>query len=422
MITSSQAVGVLTGILFLSSLFVAIYRLQSSLNIHHRQRVKFLRLGIGATWTVALLSIFILSLNAGRAIGQLLPVAGPMGKIIDGSKARVLIFEGDSSVVVRAMLIGYLIGLAIMSIQIISAYLKMRRLLLNSSSVSAMGQDVRSAPLAESPFSFGFLNPQIFLPAHFLSEQSTDALRVMLIHERTHVQNHDPQWKLISLLTRAVFFFSPASWYMHRKLDLETEIECDRLTMRESGLEFQKYGNLLLDAVAVLQSSKQSPMFTYMSDSNLRGRIEAMKAKTIQRPSLSILFGSLVLIASATAIAATTGISKVKGQYKVKAEILVDGKVVSTPQFIVLPNEPASLEMKAEHPEAALRMMLTASDYSSADIANGIDLKMAVDYKTHDRSFRANPRVVVAPGEEGVVTIGSGANNTMEMKITAERQ
>lgn len=418
MITSSQAIGLLMGITLLSGLFAAIYRLQSSLDIPHRQRVQFLRLGIVATWAVALSSALILSLNAGRSLGQLLPVAEPMGRIMEGSRARIPVLEEPNPVLVHAILIAYGVGLMIMGVRIISAYLKMRTLLLNSSSASALGQDVFSTSLANSPFSFGFLNPRIFLPARFLSEQPAEALRVMLIHERTHVKNHDPQWKLISLLTRAAFWFAPASWYLHRKLDLETEIECDRLTMRDSGMELQRYGNLLLDAVSALQK-KQSPMFTYMTDNNLRRRIEAMKTKTRACPSLSIFFGGLMLIASATAIAATTGPSRLKNLYKVKAEVLVDGRLVSSPQFIVRPKDPASLEMKSESPpDTTLQMRLTAFDSASADVTDGIALEMDVDYETQDRHVRASPRIIVTPGEEGVVTLGSSG---VQMKITAER-
>jgi beta-lactamase regulating signal transducer with metallopeptidase domain len=422
MITASQVLGVLLGNTILSALFVLIYWLQEVFSVEHRQRLKFLKVNLLVTWLATMASVVILSLNAGKSIGSLFPATELLSRSIVGSKARILIFESDRSSMSRALLGIYLIGVFIMLLRFLQSYFQMRRVLLNSTRAQISGRDIRVVASVTSPFSFGFFNPQIFVPSQFLTEQSLETVDVMLTHEEIHLKHRDPQWKLFSLLTRAALFFAPSAFLLHRKLELEMEIECDLQTMRKTKLQIGQYGNLLIDTVVALQSSKPNPMFTYMSNTNLRKRIEAMKAKTSNRPGLTIVFGSLVLAASATAIAATSGVSKFKGQYKVKTEILLDGKVISSPQFIVLPNEPASLEMKAEHPQAALRMMLTASDFSNAEIVDGIDLTMAVDYKTQDRSFRANPRVVVAPGEEGIVTIGSDANDTLEMRIKAERQ
>ena len=420
--TSSQVLGVLMGLTLLSALFALIQWLQEKFNIQHGRRLMLLKANIALIWSVLLASAFILMLNAGQAIGTLLPANNILDRAVSGSKARFELFESDSSSVSHIILALYVLGLSIMFIRLVYSYLQMRRLLLNSSGARIAGRQVRVTESMTSPFSFGFFNPQIFVPSEFLATRSRDEIEVMLTHEETHVENRDPQWKLFSLLTRTFLFFTPTASYLHRQLDLEMEIACDQLTMSKTKLSIQRYGNLLIDTVVNLQNSQPNPMFAYMSNTNLRRRIQAMTAKTLHRPVLTTFFGTLILAASVTAIAATSGVSKFKGQYHVKAEIIIDGNVVSSPQFIVLPNEPASLEIKSEHPESSLRMMLTAADFSSADVADGIDLKMALDYKTQTRSFRANPRVVVAPGEEGTVTIGSESNDTLEMRIKAERQ
>lgn len=420
--TSSQALEVLTGVVFLSAIFALIHWLQEKFNIQHRRRLIFLKANIVLVWFVLSTSTVVLLMNAGHAIGALLPANDVLDRAVSVSQARVLLFESDSSSVSHLILGLYLLGLFIMLIRFVYSYVQMRRLLLNSSGLHIADRQVRMIESVTSPFSFGFLNPQIFVPSEFLTNRSGEEIEVMLAHEETHVRNRDPQWKLLSLLTRTLLFFTPTASYLHRQLDLEMEIACDQLTMLKTKLSIQQYGNLLIDTVINLQSSQPNPMFAYMSNTNLRRRIQAMTAKTSHRPILTTIFGTLILAASVTAIAATSGISKFKGQYKLKAEIILDGKIVSSPQFIVLPNEPASLEMGSEHPESSLQMMVTAADFSSADIADGIDLKMALDYKTQNRRFRANPRIVVVPGEEGTVTIGSDSNDTLEMRIKAERQ
>jgi hypothetical protein len=298
----------------------------------------------------------------------------------------------------------------------------MRSLLLNSSRQKIGNRIVRTSDAVTSPFSFGFLNPQIFVPTSFFMEKSDKAVDVILTHEETHVNGHDPQWKLISLLTRALLFFTPTSIFLHRKIELEMEIECDSVTVKKSNITVKEYGNILIDAVAIVQKMKPNPMFAYMSDTNLKRRILAMKAKTFYRPVLSGIFGSLVLAMGLTAVAAVSGVSKLKGQYLVKAQLLMNGQVVSTPQFIVLPGEPATMEMKSEHPQSALRMMMTVTDSTNAQSPEGIDLKMAVEYKTQDKAFKANPRVIVLPGEEGTVTIGSNLGDNLELRVKAVRQ
>lgn len=420
--TSSQFIGVSMGVVILSSFSALIHWLLERVSVHHRWRLHFLKANIILMWVVVTASFIIPMLNAGRVVGSLLPANQNLSRAVSASKARLLIFENHHSSAGYFILGLYLVGLFIMMTKLLRSYLKMRNLLLNSSVVTIANRKVRIAETATSPFSFGLFNPQIFVPTEFIKLRSHEEVQVMLEHEETHIRHGDPQWKMVSLFSKTVLFFMPAASYLHRHLDLEMEIECDRVTMQNTQLSIQQYGNLLIDTVAAFQNGPPNPMFAYMSQTNLRRRIQAMTAKTLHRPVLTAIFGTLMFAASVTAIAATSGVSKLKGQYKVKAEIIIDGKVVSSPQFIVLPNAPASLEMKSEHPESALRMMLTAGEFSSADITDGIDLKMALDYKTQTRSFRANPHMVVAPGEEGTVTIGSDSGDTLEMRIKAERQ
>ena len=242
---------------------------------------------------------------------------------------------------------------------------------------------------------------------------------MMVAHEATHVKHHDPQWILVSLLTRVFLFFTPTSYFLHRKLELEMEIVCDSATIAATKTSVVEYGNFLLDAAV---NFKPHPMCTYASNTNLRRRICAMKAKTFYRPLLSVMFALGSLIAGLSAAAAVSGPPEAERQFKVKLEILSEAGLLSTAQFLVLENEPASLEMKSENPPSILRIMLTASDDSRLATPDGIDLKMAVEYKTETRSFRANPRVVVIPGTVGTVVVGSDAGETLEMRIKAERQ
>lgn len=420
--TSFQVIGVLVGTAFMSATFALILRLQEKFNVRNTLRLFFLKTNLIVIWLVFSSSVAILLSNMGRSIGSLLPKSEALSRVVLESQAPIY-FSDDAGSLVSFLILGtYLLGLAAMLLRIVDSYWRMRRIRRTSSARKMLGREVRVTESIVSPFSFGFFNPQIFVPLEFSLNRSREEVEVMLIHEETHVRRGDLQWKMLSLLTRAFLFFMPTAFYLHRKLDLEVEIECDRLTMLKSGLAVHQYGNLLIDTAATLQSHRPNPMFAYMSDTNLRRRIQAMTTKTYQRPVLTTLFGALILIASVTAVAAASGGSVLNSRYLVKAEIIVDGNVVSTPRFIVRANEPASLEMDSENPATSLRMTLTAEDFSSASIADGIDLKMTMDYKTPTQNLQANPRIVVLPGEKALVALDTESGGTIEMRVIAERK
>lgn len=140
------------------------------------------------------------------------------------------------------------------------------------------------------------------------------------------------------------------------------------------------------------------------------------------KPCLSPALLALLFLKGWISFAAPADLIKTKHQYKVTTEILLDGKVVSSPQFVVNANESTSIETKSENSDSVLKMMLIASDFKNARIEDGIDLKMAVEYKTKDHSFHGNPRVVVMPDKEGTIAISSDATDNLEMRIKAVRQ
>lgn len=418
--TSPQIIGILLAVTVLSAVFVAVNWLQERFNVDHRQRLFFLKLNLVTLWMVALAAFLILLLNGSAVISVLLPAGSTLQNT--GISAQKLIFEKNNFSTAPIFIGFYLFGLTVMLVRLFISYLQMRKCLSQASTVEQSGRLVRSSDLIPSPLIFGIFVPQIFVPSRFLTEKSKEEIEVMLIHEETHLKNRDPQWILFSLLTRAFLFFTPAIFYLHRKFELEIEIACDQQTLTETHWTVQRYGNLLIDAVVSLQSSPLNPMSIYMSNTNLKRRIEAMKTKTLRKPLMAAIFGIFILGAGLTAIATTTGVSQSKELFKVKAEVLIGGKLVSSPQFIVGPKEPAVMELKSENPKTAFKMKLVASDFSSERMPDGIDLKMEVEYKTMRSQFNANPRVIVLPGQQGVVTIGSDNSETLEMRILAERQ
>lgn len=131
--TSPQILNILISITFLSSFFVLNHWLQEKFGIRHRTRLLFLKANLVLILSVFVLSSVVMMLHAGRAIGTLLPANEVFDRAISVSRSRVLLFENDGLWLSHLVLGIYLLGLSVGVVHLTYAYLRMRRLLLNSS-------------------------------------------------------------------------------------------------------------------------------------------------------------------------------------------------------------------------------------------------------------------------------------------------
>ena len=418
--TSTQSLGVLFALALLSVLAALIYWLQVKMSIESRQRLRFLKAQIALQWTVGLAAIVILVSKSGQAIGNLVPMGTGLDRTLAGAQVRVLAWENEGAMVSRIVLGLYLIGLALMLARFVLSYLQMRKLLLRSSHTQIEGRSVQRVEDIYSPFAFGFLNPQIFVPSNFQLARTRLEIEIALTHEETHLKNRDPQWKLISLISRAILFFTPTSYILHRRLELEMEIECDRLSMQAANLSVREYGGMLIDTVASLQGRHLNPMLTYMSDTNLKERIQAMTTTTARRPILSVLLGVLTITIGLAAIAATAGVAKPALKYMIEAEVFVDGKLVSTPRFIVRAGEPAELEVASDVPKENLHMDLTAKRHVHDGKKEAVEVRMALQYKSDTRRAQGRASVIAEVGQLASIEM-SDDDGSVEIKLKTEK-
>jgi len=99
---------------------------------------------------------------------------------------------------------------------------------------------------ARVPAAMGFRHPVVVLPAWTLRDLPTDRLRHILIHELAHIRRHDDWTNLIQKITRAVFFFHPAVWWIDARLSLEREMACDEAVLAATGNP-HAYAGCLID-------------------------------------------------------------------------------------------------------------------------------------------------------------------------------
>ena len=95
------------------------------------------------------------------------------------------------------------------------------------------GVRVAVSPEATGPMAAGLFRPAIILPAS-LALQSPGMLG-LLEHEHAHIRRHDMLAALIQRLVLALLWWSPALYWISRRMDEEREIACDEAAVGRTG-------------------------------------------------------------------------------------------------------------------------------------------------------------------------------------------
>jgi beta-lactamase regulating signal transducer with metallopeptidase domain len=123
----------------------------------------------------------------------------------------------------------------------------------------ARAASLRAPPrLAESellsvPVTFGVRRPAILLPAGWREWEPAE-LDAVLTHEISHVARRDALAERLSLLHRAIFWFSPLSWWLARHLADLAEQACDDAALA-AGADRTRYAETLLGFFAALEAA-----------------------------------------------------------------------------------------------------------------------------------------------------------------------
>ena len=119
--------------------------------------------------------------------------------------------------------------------------------------------NVRTVPrLAESellavPVTFGIQQPSILLPATWREWEPVE-LDAVLAHEISHVARRDALAERLSLLHRAIFWFSPLAWWLdHRLAELAEEASDDAALA--AGADRTRYAETVLGFFAALEAA-----------------------------------------------------------------------------------------------------------------------------------------------------------------------
>jgi beta-lactamase regulating signal transducer with metallopeptidase domain len=126
---------------------------------------------------------------------------------------------------------------------------------LNRANASGLVSVPRAAEseLISVPLTIGVLGATILLPSGW-HEWDDAKLNAVMAHEMSHVARHDALTQRLSLLHRAIFWFSPLAWWLDRRLADLAEQASDEAALN-CGADSKDYARTLLGFFEALQAA-----------------------------------------------------------------------------------------------------------------------------------------------------------------------
>jgi beta-lactamase regulating signal transducer with metallopeptidase domain len=112
---------------------------------------------------------------------------------------------------------------------------------------------VVESELISVPVTMGALRPTILLPTDWPAWDDAK-LSAVLAHELSHVARRDGLTQRLSLLHRALFWFSPLAWWLDRHLALLAEQASDEAALN-CGTDHNRYATILLEFFEALHAA-----------------------------------------------------------------------------------------------------------------------------------------------------------------------
>jgi TonB family protein len=178
--------------------------------------------------------------SAGRIDAALISPAAPADEALRTPAARWNVAALDRSLELMwlASALGTLVGIAVMA-----GTLALRRRRWSMAEVDGVRVLISGRA---GPAVVGLFRPAIVLPRWVAEEMAPEERRLILAHEREHLRARDPQLLAMGVLAAALLPWSPAGWWMLRRLRLAMEVDCDARVLARGG-DVRTYGSLLLE-------------------------------------------------------------------------------------------------------------------------------------------------------------------------------
>ncbi len=165
------------------------------------------------------------------------------------------------------------------------------------------------APLC---FCTGFISPHLYLSPWMTQKLTPEELEALLLHEKYHLENHDPLKVLLGRLVTSVLFFIPALQDVFKRYLIEKEIAADQNAIQYQGHRRGLAG--VLDKLVQERSSAPIEGLAVGGADALEYRIEYLKGHAPQRV-YPIPFPHLVTSFLATGLILATILAPLSGTH-----------------------------------------------------------------------------------------------------------
>lgn len=121
---------------------------------------------------------------------------------------------------------------------------------------------IRVCDMPCSPLLIGYKKPYLYLPNIDMKQSDK---RLVILHEMTHLKNHDLYWKLFFMLVCAFNWFNPLILVLGKRIDEDIELACDyAVTHMKNDVNAEEYAEMIL-AVLKLSGGMKHPLTTCFS-------------------------------------------------------------------------------------------------------------------------------------------------------------
>jgi beta-lactamase regulating signal transducer with metallopeptidase domain/protocatechuate 3,4-dioxygenase beta subunit len=159
---------------------------------------------------------------------------------------------------------------------------------------------------ATMPVTWGTVRPHVALPADAIGWPA-ERLRVVLLHELSHVRRHDCATQLLAHLCCAVHWFDPLAWLAAARMRAERERACDDAALRH-GTDPAAYAEVLLAIARSARGSGGTAVMPMARRSGLRDRVAAVLNGAVNRGSPTRRLVSSAVATAAVMLVATAAV------------------------------------------------------------------------------------------------------------------
>jgi beta-lactamase regulating signal transducer with metallopeptidase domain len=136
------------------------------------------------------------------------------------------------------------------------------------------GRDVRASATINMPVTFG---STILLPATY-ADWDVTTRRAVMAHESAHVGHGDFYVLILAAINKAVFWFSPAAWWLHNRIAYLAEARSDAAAVQDIK-DRLRYAEILVDFGGT--TGRVSISLAMARTQTVRSRVERILAEKI---------------------------------------------------------------------------------------------------------------------------------------------